>query len=180
MLKLETREVALVGLFAALTAVGAFMRIPLPYVPITLQLFFVLLAGLLLGAKLGALSQVIYMLIGLAGVPVFAEGGGPGYIFHPTFGFIVGFVVAAWVMGSFSSKVSKIRIFYSSLVALLLLYLIGITHLYFSINIFLGQEISLMDAAMISLVFVPGDIIKISILSTIGPAIVKSVKGASF
>ena len=75
----DIRSINLMALFAALTAIGAFIRIPLPYVPITLQTIFVLLAGVLLGKKRAALSQVIYLVIGLAGVPVFTEGGGRLY-----------------------------------------------------------------------------------------------------
>ena len=67
-------------MFAALIAVGAFIRIPIPYVPFTLQLFFTTLAGLLLGPKLGAASSLVYMITGLIGIPIFTEGGGPGYI----------------------------------------------------------------------------------------------------
>ena len=72
----------LCAMFAALIAVGAFIRIPIPYVPFTLQLFFTTLAGLLLGPKLGAASSLVYMITGLIGIPIFTEGGGPGYIFR--------------------------------------------------------------------------------------------------
>jgi len=182
--RFETRDIALIGLFAALTAVGAFIRIPLPYVPITMQVFFVLFAGLLLGARAGALSQLVYILIGLAGLPVFAEGGGPGYVFHPSFGFLVGFVAAAWVMGFLSFKpgrdVNRLRIVLSSLAALVVIYLIGIPYLYLAINYFLLQEISLVNAFKVGLVFLPGDIIKVGVLAFIGPAVVKSIRSASF
>lgn len=64
------------ALFAALTAVGGMIKIPVPYVPFTLQIAAVYLAACLLGPKIGALSQLLYVLVGLAGVPVFAEGEG--------------------------------------------------------------------------------------------------------
>ncbi|WP_084758018.1 biotin transporter BioY [Defluviitalea phaphyphila] len=66
----NTKNLILVGIFAALTAVGAFIKIPIPYVPFTLQYLFCALAGIILGSKLGALSQIIYVAVGLAGVPV--------------------------------------------------------------------------------------------------------------
>ena len=80
----------------ALTAVGAFIKIPLPYIPFTLQTFFVFYSGILLGAKLGMLSQIIYILIGLVGIPVFSNGGGPSYVFQPSFGFLIGFIISTF------------------------------------------------------------------------------------
>ncbi len=91
---IKTTDMVLCAMFAALIAVGAFIRIPIPYVPFTLQLFFTTLAGLLLGPKLGAASSLVYMITGLIGIPIFTEGGGPGYIFKPSFGYIIGFVLA--------------------------------------------------------------------------------------
>lgn len=66
----------LCALFAALIAVGAFIKIPVPFVPFTLQLLFTTLAGIVLGPKYGALSVGVYILIGLCGVPIFTQGGG--------------------------------------------------------------------------------------------------------
>jgi biotin transport system substrate-specific component len=96
------REWALITLFAALTALGARVTIPLPFtpVPVTLQVLFPLLAGLLLGGKRGALSQAEYVAAGLAGLPVFAEGGsGLTYFLGPTGGYLLGFIAAAFVVG---------------------------------------------------------------------------------
>lgn len=95
----RSREIVLFGLFTALIAIGAFIRIPVPVCPFTLQLLFTTLAGLLLGSRKGALSVALYVLLGLVGVPVFTEGGGPSYIFQPTFGYLVGFIAGAWLTG---------------------------------------------------------------------------------
>ncbi|RMF57786.1 MAG: hypothetical protein D6743_18490, partial [Calditrichaeota bacterium] len=89
----------LASLFAALTAVGAFIRIPFGIVHFTLQDFFVMLSGCVLGPAYGALSQLIYLAVGLVGVPIFSQGGGPGYVLQPTFGYLLGYPVAAWVIG---------------------------------------------------------------------------------
>ena len=90
------------SLFGAGTAAGAYLIIPLPPVPITLQTLFVWgLAGALLGARLGALSQLVYLLIGIIGLPVFAGGkAGLGVLFGPTGGYLIGFVAGAWVIGT--------------------------------------------------------------------------------
>ena len=93
----RTKEMVLFGLFTALIAIGAFIKIPVPVCPFTLQLLFTTLAGLILGSRNGACSVGLYVLLGLAGVPVFTEGGGPSYIFQPTFGYLIGFIAGAWL-----------------------------------------------------------------------------------
>ncbi len=92
MKNIKTRDLIYCALFAALTAIGAFLHFQLFQATITLQFFFTAMAGLLLGAKLGALSQLLYVVLGLVGVPIFAAGGGFGYIFNPTFGFLLGLI----------------------------------------------------------------------------------------
>ena len=116
---MKTKNLILVSLFAALTAVGAFIRIPIPFVPFTLQYLFCAFAGILLGPKLGALSQIIYVGMGLIGIPVFTEGGGIAYVFKPTFGYLIGFIVAAYVIGKIAEKIQDITIpqgFYGNIV----------------------------------------------------------------
>ena len=84
--KVNVRNLSLMALFAALTAVGAFITIPVPPVPFSLQIFFAILAGALLGSRQGAMSIVIYLLLGLCGLPVFTKGAGLSYLLQPTFG----------------------------------------------------------------------------------------------
>src|SRR5690625_1337756 len=92
-------------MFVALTAIGANMTSIVPFlvvggVPITLQTFFAVMAGLVLGSRLGAFSMFVYMVLGLAGVPVFAQfKGGAAMLLTPTFGFILSFIVVAYVAG---------------------------------------------------------------------------------
>ena len=91
-------------IFIILTGLGAFVRIPLPFtpVPLTLQTFFVLLSGALLGANLGAASQAGYIFLGLVGLPIFtAAGGGLFYLLGPTGGYLFGFMLAALFVGRF-------------------------------------------------------------------------------
>ena len=103
---LDTRQMILCALFTALIAVGAQIKVPLPVVPFTLQFLFTTLAGLLLGGRLGALSVAVYLVLGLVGAPVFTEGGGPAYLLKPSLGYLIGFMLGAWLTGkiAFSAR----------------------------------------------------------------------------
>lgn len=100
---MPVKQLALGAMFTALISIGSKIMIPLDMIGMhfTLQWLFVLLAGLLLEKKTARMSVGCYVLIGLLGVPVFATGGGIGYLFKPTFGFLAGFIAAVWVMTSF-------------------------------------------------------------------------------
>ena len=101
-----------VGLFCLLTILGAMVRVPLPGtpVPMTLQTAVVLFAGVALGARLGACSQLLYLAIGLAGVPVFAEpGAGPQYVFGATGGYLLGFLVVPIVVGRLTARSNGLK-----------------------------------------------------------------------
>lgn len=113
MKNIKTRDLIYCALFAALTAIGAFLHFQLFQATITLQFFFTAMAGLLLGAKLGALSQLLYVVLGLVGVPIFAAGGGFGYIFNPTFGFLLGLIPTAWSSARSRKRTALCRVFCS-------------------------------------------------------------------
>jgi len=93
------KDILLVLSFAILTGICAKLKVEIGPVPITMQTFAVLISGALLGSKRGALSQITYLLMGLAGIPWFSRGGGMSYVFSPTFGYILGFVLAAFFVG---------------------------------------------------------------------------------
>ena len=101
-MKPKIRDLLLASLFASLTAVGASIHVPLPFtaIPITLQTLFIYVAGALLGSRLGALSQSLYVLMGIMGLPVFA-GWRSGFevLMGPTGGYILGFIPGAYVIG---------------------------------------------------------------------------------
>lgn len=104
----RVRMLALAGLFAAVIAVSSWVSIPLPFspVPLTLQTLAVLVAGGLLGRTWGPVCVLVYLLLGVVGVPVFSSfGAGPGVLFGPTGGYLFGFVVAAFVMGVAGDRV---------------------------------------------------------------------------
>jgi len=98
----ELQRIAYTSLMAALIAVGAYIAIPIPIVPvpIVLQNLFVLLAGLLLGSRWGLASMGLYLLAGSIGLPVFSGGrGGLAHFLGPTGGYLIGFAVEAWLVG---------------------------------------------------------------------------------
>lgn len=150
-MKIEVRDMVLVSLFAALTAIGAWCTIPLPTpVPFTLQILFCIYSGLLLGSRNGALSQVVYVLMGLAGMPVFSGGkGGMNYIFEPTFGYLIGFIVCAYVIGKLTERTNRVTmkklILYVAL-GLLVEYILGASWLYFNLKFYLAIDYTVKQA----------------------------------
>ena len=151
----------LASLFAALTAASAFIKLPTPWVPLTLQTLLVYLSGLMLGPWGGAVSQILYLFIGLAGLPVFTGGGGPTYVLYPTFGYLVGFVPASFVMGFFAERGRYLRPALGVLLGVLVIYVFGVPYLYFSANYLLGKEMAFLSAFKIGfLVPIAADIFK--------------------
>jgi biotin transport system substrate-specific component len=134
--RLKPRDVTVSAVFSVLTALGAWVSIPLPItpVPVTLQVFFVLLSGAVLGKRLGSLAQMIYLLLGLIGLPVFAGGeSGPGVLVGPTGGYLIGFVAAAYLTGMLaeSNRGSNfLRMLVASLCGLIPIYLFGVIGLW--------------------------------------------------
>ena len=154
-----------VGAFIALTTLSAFVRIPLPFtpVPLTLQTFFVLLSGALLGRRLGTFTQAAYMFLGLTGQQVFTGAGyGSLYLLGPTGGYIVGFVLAAFFAGSFLKQEgqSAFTVFIKLLAADFIILFSGTLWLKISLSCGLSRAFLLGF-----LPFVLGDIFKV-ILAT--------------
>lgn len=145
-MKLKSRELVFAGLFAALITLGTFIRIPIGADFYTLQFLFTLLAGLVLGEKLGAFAVGMYVLMGLIGLPVFASGGGIAYLFKPTFGYLAGFIIQAWFCGRFSRNLSDVNfknILCVNLIGMLIVYVIGMSWMYIVSNYVLDAPLTL-------------------------------------
>lgn len=159
----KTRNLILCALFAALIAVGAFIKIPIPLVPFTLQFLFVNLAGLLLGKRLATISVVAYIVLGLIGLPIFAAGGGPGYIFQPTFGYLLGFLLGAYLTGLVVEKRAETNfktMMLASLVNLAAIYGVGMAYFWFITNYYIGSSIGVTTWLLSCLVLtIPGDFV---------------------
>lgn len=179
-MKGKTRNMILTALFAALTAAGAFIKIPIGSVPFTLQLFFTVLSGILLGGKLGALSQLVYVLIGLAGIPIFASGGGISYVYNPSFGYLIGFILASYVTGKMveaRENPSFVWLLISCLMGAVVIYIVGVPYLYMILKVVLNKSVNISGILKTGfLIFIPGDLIKCVLTALIGVKIVPVIK----
>ena len=168
---MKTKDLILISLFTALTAVGAFIRIPVPVCPFTLQLLFTTLAGVLLGAKKGAVSVLIYVLLGLAGLPIFTGGGGISYVLQPTFGYLIGFIVGAFVTGAVahSSHPSMKRLLTGCFLGLAIVYALGMLYYWLISRFWLGDPIGIAPLFLYCFILaVPGDICLCILASILG------------
>lgn len=175
--KWDAKLIALVGMMAAVTSVLGPLSIPLPIspVPISLTNFAIYLAIYVLGTKRGTLSYVIYLLIGLAGLPVFsAFTGGPGKLLGPTGGYLIGFIPMALICGIFIEKWQQRYLHFIGMVlGTLVAYALGTAWLAWQAEMTFSAALA---AGVIP--FIPGDLAKIIICLLIGPEIRKRLRAA--
>ena len=177
--QLNIRDMVLSAMFIALITIGAFIKVPVPNMPFTLQFLFTNLAGIILGANLGGLSVLIYVLAGLIGLPVFTTGGGPGYIFYPTFGFLIGFILGTYISGKFleNREFNKKNIFLASIINLLIVYLLGMIHYYFISNFYSDSPIGVGALFLYCFVLAaPGDLFLCFISASVGQKVNSAIK----
>ncbi|MEN6568333.1 MAG: biotin transporter BioY [Veillonellales bacterium] len=169
---MAVRNMALCGLFAALLALSSQVVIPLGPVPHTLQIFFVLLAGMILGSRFGAISVLVWVALGIFGLPVFAQGkAGLSVVAGPTGGFLLGFVCCAFVVGWLTERIegSYGRTAAVMLLGLAIAYGIGLIGFMFSFKYFLAKTMNWYTAATLAVIpFLPFDLIKTLMAAYIG------------
>ncbi|UOQ50414.1 biotin transporter BioY [Gracilibacillus caseinilyticus] len=170
---MKVNHIIYVSMFAAIMGVlGILPPIPLAFspVPITMQTFGVMLAGSLLGSRFGpkyaALSQMLFLLLVMAGVPLLSGGrGGVGVFFTPSAGFLVGWIAGAYVIGYVCQRMKAVSVskmlLANAIGGILVIYVIGIP-----IQAMIMQ-ISVGEAAILSMAFLPGDCLKVTIASLI-------------
>lgn len=161
--KTDVWNLTMMALFTALIAVGAFIKVPVPVVPFTLQLLFTTVAGLFFGGRFGAGAVGIYILLGLVGLPIFAEGGGFWYILKPSFGYLIGFMAGSYVCGRIVEKAKELtmkRLLAASFLNLLIVYGFGLVYYYIICNFVLGTPVAVGTLFLYGFVMaVPGDIV---------------------
>jgi biotin transport system substrate-specific component len=178
-------DITLVGMFAALMAIGANITSWAPFlqvanIPLSMQPFFAILAGLLLGSRLGPISMTIYMLIGIAGAPVFAQfSTGIGAILGSSGGFILAYIPCAFVVGKIiemKSKPELTQFLLASFAGIIIIYLIGTNYMYLALNYWLELEMSYLSAWIVMAWFAVKDIIFTVFGALLAPRIYSTVK----
>jgi len=155
----------LVVSFALLTAVCAKIKLQIGIVPITMQTFAVILSGLLLGSRRGALSQITYLFGGLSGILWFSLGGGMAYLMSPTLGYIVGFIFAAFIAGKLAERGWDRKLITTGLAMI-----IGLSIVYFFGLLWLARFVPadrLLAAGLIP--FLPGEVLKVLLAGLLLP-----------
>ncbi len=171
----NTNTLARIGVFAALIAAAAFIRIPLGPVPLTLQSTAALLCGYCLGSSRGAAATLLYTCIGLAGLPDFTTGGGPAAILSPTFGYILGFTACAFAVGFLADRIRRRTALTAYLIllgGLVCMYIPGVIWLWFVLRHISNAppDIAVVLQTGLAIPFA-GDILKTIPAAVIGPRI---------
>ncbi|MEB3751291.1 biotin transporter BioY [Geobacillus icigianus] len=188
---LRPLDMTLAAMFVALMAIGANITSWVPFlvvggVPITLQTFFCVLAGAVLGRRLGAVAMTVYMFVGLAGAPVFSKlSGGLSIIFQPTFGFILSFIAAAYVTGWIIERgpqpASTVRFVTAALVGMVINYVIGTNWMYMAYKLWAeapkGLSYEMVWGWM--LVPLPKDILLSIVAGLIAPRLCRAIGRSS-
>ncbi len=173
-----TKNIALIGLLTAVTCILGPLSLPLPFspVPISLTNLAVYFAIYVLGTKRGSLSYFIYLLVGMAGLPVFsAFTGGPGKLLGPTGGYLIGFLFMAVICGYFIDRWANhmALCFLGMVLGTLICYLFG--------TLWLSYQAGMPFRAALAVgvvPFIPGDLAKIIIAMLIGPQLRNRLKKA--
>ncbi|WP_088226277.1 biotin transporter BioY [Desulfosporosinus sp. FKB] len=180
---MNVRKLAMSSVFAALMCLtGMLVHWAPALIPFSILPVFVYLSGLILGAEYGAMAMLVYLVLGLFGLPVFASApfGGLGYILKPTFGFLVGYVAAAYAVGRIYREGSLWRAIVGVFSGLIILYLFGLSYLYVILHWVLHQTTNIVGVLTIG--FVPllfmGDLIKAGIAVWVGQEVVRRRQNA--
>ncbi len=160
----RTLRLVLIAIFVALIAVGAFIKFPIGIVPVSMQCAVCILCALLLGAKDATIAVLIYLAMGLVGIPVFTAGGGFGYVLQPTFGYLLGYVIALPVGATIARGIKNTsrpklrRLLLGAFAALAIVYTFGVLYMYLMLNFYMGKALEMSKAWLTGCaVFLPTD-----------------------
>lgn len=143
-MKLTVKEMVLIALGAALMAVFSQISFPLPLtaVPITLQVFGVVVISIVLEEKISTVALIIFALLGAIGIPVYSNfSAGVGVLFGPTGGYIIGFIFMAYIVGFFARKDNKVLLIIGSYIGLVIEYIFGVLQLKLALGLTLNQAL---------------------------------------
>lgn len=168
-MQMSARELVYAALFTALMCVLTIVvraLQPALIIPFSLQPLVMLIAASILSPRAASLSMLAYLFLGLLGVPVFSKPpfGGPAYVLLPSFGFILGFPLAAWIQSSLIRRQTWGNFFLAGCAGIIVLYLVGLPYMYVILNYYLGQAIDIYQVLKIGfLPFIAFDLLKIAI-----------------
>ena len=179
---MSLRKQMLVSLFAALLCVSSYIILPIGPVPVTLQVFFIVLTGAVIGPKMGALSVMIWILLGTFGLPVFAGGkAGPMVLMGPTGGYLPGFVICAWIVGVMTQKQtsSRLQIGLAMVIGMIVAYTIGLIGFMASFAFLLQKPMTVQQALVIAVYpFVLFDLAKVMLAAWLTPVLRAAIQRA--
>ena len=167
---MKTKKLILCALFICLITAGAYIKIPAPLMPLSMQLPVVILCGIMLDRKSGVLCTLVYLIMGLTGLPVFSGGGGIAYVLQPTFGYIIGFIPCAFIVSTLSDKKDCTfnRFLVSAVAGVCTVHMIGIIYRLTLSCFYLNAEIDISALALSLLLTLPKDIIICFYVATVG------------
>lgn len=165
-MNISTRQMVIVSIFTSLTVgISVFTRFSAGIIPFSLLPLMVMLAGNILGSRLGALSMLLYLVLGLLGIPVFASPpyGGVAYVFQPSFGFLIGFIFGAYVVGKITEigQRKQSTYFIANIIGILVINLFGLTYFWFLFSFVLKQPKPVLEILNVGVLpFIFPDLIK--------------------
>lgn len=174
---MKTKDMVIVAMFAALIGVLSQISIPLPFspVPITLQTFAVFLTGAVLGSRKGAVTLLVYVFLGLFGIPVFSQGkSGLPVLVGPTGGYIWGFILAVFIIGKIiegTNNISFLRCMGAMLLGMVVIYIFGVGQLMLVLEVGF-QEAFIMGA----LPYLPLEVVKVITGAYLGKTLRKAMQ----
>lgn len=179
-MNMKTKSMILCAIFAAIISIFAVMTIPIGIVPITMGFFGIMLTGVVLGHKKGVIAVVIYLLLGIIGLPVFSNfKAGIQVIAGPTGGYLWSYIIMVWIIGILTRKLpqnqwlSLLKIFTACIVGIIVSYATG------TVQFMFVQKTDLAKALTLCVIpFIPFDIVKAIIATYAGSLIAKTLKRA--
>lgn len=173
------RGKTMAALFAALLCISSYVAIPLGPVPVTLQILILLLAGTVLGARLGLISVLLWLALGIVGLPVFAGGkAGPMVLVGPTGGYLLGYLCCVYCVGKLAGRrpVSYVRAGAAMILGLVSIYVCGLFGFMASFQYFLHKPMTLQQALSLAVYpFIPFDLGKAVIAALVTPTLQKAL-----
>lgn len=141
---MKIKDICLISLCLALLIVASKLVIPLGPIPMTLQTLVVIGIGLMLGTKRALILFLLYIVMGVIGIPVFSKGGGPAYVLEPSFGFIIGFACSSLITGFHKGKFHLWENYVKGLLGLFVLDVVGMVYMYFIFKYYLKIDASFL------------------------------------